>query len=73
MVVTTGAAETTSIFEGNQAGGRWAMDFPNKRVQEMGYERRWFFSFRALLPRRSRCGEDSSQVTQEIAGESPYR
>jgi len=40
MVVTAGAAKTTSKFEREPAGGCGRVDFPNKRVQEMGYERR---------------------------------
>jgi len=40
MAVTTGASETTSTFEGGPTERRGTMDFPNERVQEMGYERR---------------------------------
>ena len=58
-------------LRGERTWGCGTMDFPNRRVQEMGYGRRWLFSFCALLPRWSMCGEDSSQVTRNRGRELP--
>jgi len=50
VVVATGASGETSAYKGEPTQGHKELDFSNGRVSEMGINRGWIFSPRALLP-----------------------
>jgi len=50
VVVTTGASEETSAYKREPAQGYGELYFSNERVSEMGNDKIWIFSLRALLP-----------------------